>query len=143
MYRGDRHCVDQIRMSPLAFEKIYDLLVLHNLLQATTNMPIREQLLIFLEIIGHNTWFCFIAGVYYRSIQTIHHYFRIVLKAILNLYKHLIIDPANWTPPEIMNNQRFYPYFKVISNFYSLFFLVFIWRKSVTPFRCHIHVSEL
>jgi hypothetical protein len=67
----------------------------------------------FLQIVGQNQRFCFISGIYYRSVKTIHRYFRIVLKAILKLYKHLIKDPEDIVPAEIMNNRRFYSYFKV------------------------------
>jgi hypothetical protein len=67
----------------------------------------------FLQIVGQNQRFIFISGIYYRSVETIHRYFIIVLKAILKLYKHLIKDPEDTVPVEIMNNRRFYPYFKV------------------------------
>ena len=86
-------------------------------------MSIREQVIVFLQIIGQNQRFHFISGIYYRSVETIHLYFRIVLKAVLKLYKHLIIDQRDTIPAEIMNNQRFYPYFKVWEQyqyFYSL-----------------------
>jgi hypothetical protein len=68
---------------------------------------------VFLHIIGQNQRFHFISGIYYRSVEIIHRYFRIVLKVILKLYKHFIKDPKDAVPAEIMNNQRFYPYFKV------------------------------
>jgi len=68
---------------------------------------------VFLQIVGQNHRFCFISGIYYRFVETIHRYFRIVLKTVLKLYKHLIKDLGDTVPAEIMNNQRFYPYFKV------------------------------
>jgi hypothetical protein len=67
----------------------------------------------FLHIVGQNQRFRFISGIYYRSVETIHCYFIIVLKTILKLYKHLIKDLGDTVPAEIMNNRRFYPYFKV------------------------------
>jgi len=111
--RGDRHCVEQIRMKPVVLYRLCDVITSHDLLRATQNVSIREQIIVFLQIVGQNQRFRFISGVYYRSVETIHRYFRIVLKAILNLYKHLIKDPEDTVPTEIMNNQRFYPYFKV------------------------------
>ncbi|KAK5846004.1 protein ALP1-like [Gossypium arboreum] len=72
----------------------------------------REQVAIFLHIIGHNVKFRVIGSRYYRSIETIHRYFRVVLKAILKLYKLAIRLPDEPTPSEIRNNTRFYPYFK-------------------------------
>ncbi|KAH1082651.1 hypothetical protein J1N35_022412 [Gossypium stocksii] len=46
------------------------------------------------------------------SIETIHRYFKVVLRAILKLYKLVIRLPNESTPSEIKNNPRFYPYFK-------------------------------
>jgi len=111
--RGDRHCVDQIRMKPVVLYRLCDVLTSRDLLRSTQNVSIREQVIVFLQIVGQNQRFCFISGIYYRSVETIHHYFRIVLKAVLKLYKHLIKDPDDTVPAEIMNNRRFYPYFKV------------------------------
>jgi len=111
--QGDRHCVEQIRMKPVVLCNLCDVLTSRELLQSTQNMSIREQVIVFLQIIGRNQRFRFISGIYYRSIKTIHRYFRIVLKVVLKLYKHLIKDLGDTVPAEIMNNRRFYPYFKV------------------------------
>jgi hypothetical protein len=111
--RGDRHCVEQICMKPIVLYKLCDVLTSHDLLRSTQNVSIREQVIVFSQIVGQNQRFCFISGIYYRSVETIHRYFRIVLKAVLKLYKHLIKDPGDTVPAEIMNNQRFYPYFKI------------------------------
>ena len=111
--RGDRHCVEQIHMKPIVLYNLCDVLTSCNLLRSTQNVSIREQVIVFLQIIGRNQRFRFISGIYYRSVETIHRYFRIVLKAVLKLYKHLIKDLVDTIPAEIMNNRRFYPYFKV------------------------------
>jgi hypothetical protein len=111
--RGDRRCVEQIRMKPVVLYRLCDVLTSRDLLRSTQNVSIREQVIVFLQIVGQNQRFRFISGIYYRSVETIHRYFRIVLKAVLKLYKHLIKDPGDTVPAEIMNNQRFYPYFKV------------------------------
>jgi len=100
-------------MKPVVLYRLCDVLTSRDLLRSTQNISIREQVIVFLQIVGQNQRFRFISGVYYRSIETIHRYFRIVLKAVLKLYKHLIKDPEDTVPAEIMNNQRFYPYFKV------------------------------
>jgi hypothetical protein len=78
----------------------------------------------FLQIIGQNQRFHFISGIYYRSVETIHRYFRIVLKAVLKLYKHLIKDQRDTILAEIMNNQRFYPYFKVWEQYQYFYTLI-------------------
>ena len=102
--RGDRHCIEQIRMKPIMLYNLCDVLTSRNLLRSNQNVSIREQVIVFLQIIGRNQRFCFISGIYYRSVETIHCYFRIILKAILKLYKHLIKDPEDTVPAKIMNN---------------------------------------
>ncbi|XP_040963950.1 uncharacterized protein [Gossypium hirsutum] len=112
LYSGDQHCIDIIRMRPIAFFNLCDILSTNNLLQSSKSVDIREQVVIFLHIIGHNVRFRVIGSRYYRSIQTVHHYFRVVLRAILKLYRLVIRLPDESTPSEIRNNPRFYPYFK-------------------------------
>ena len=53
------------------------------------------------------------AGRFHRSVETIHRYFRVVLKGVFSLYKYVVRLPGNETHPDIRNNRRFYPYFKV------------------------------
>lgn len=111
--RGDTHCVDQIRMRPIAFYELCNILTRFNLVRPTKNMSIREQVLMFCHCIGHNVRFRVLAGRFHRSSETCHRYFKIVLKAVLKLYKYVVKLPDDSTPPEISNNRRFYPYFKV------------------------------
>jgi hypothetical protein len=113
LYGGKQDCIDQIRMSPTAFFGLCKSLADNNLIRETINMSIKEQVLMFLHIIGHNVRFRVVGGRFYRSIESVHRYFRVVLRGVLRLYKHLIRKPDNSTPPEIRNSQRFYPYFKV------------------------------
>lgn len=123
LYAGKKKCIDQIRMSPLAFFEFCKILAENNLIRETINMSIREQVLIFLHIIGHNVRFRVVGGRFYRSTESVHRYFRLVLRGVLRLYKHLIKQPDNSTPLEIRNNRRFYPYFKV--SFKNCFFFSF------------------
>jgi len=111
--QGDRHCVEQIRMKPIVLYNLCDVLTSRDLLRSTQNVSIREQVIVFLQVIGRNQRFYFISVIYYMSVETIYCYFRIVLKSVLKLYKHLIKDPGDIVFAEIMNNRRFYPYFKV------------------------------
>uniref|UniRef100_A0A2N9H6W8 Uncharacterized protein n=2 Tax=Fagus sylvatica TaxID=28930 RepID=A0A2N9H6W8_FAGSY len=113
LYRGDEHCVSQIRMRPIAFYELCKLLAHNNLLQETIHMSIREQVLIFTHTIGHNVRFRVVGGRFYRSIETVHRYFKHVLGAVLKLHKHVIKLPDSDTPLEIRKNGRFYPYFKL------------------------------
>jgi hypothetical protein len=113
LYRGDQHCVSQIRMRPIAFYELCKILAHNNLLKETIHMSIREQVLIFTHTIGHNVRFRVVGRRFYRSIETVHRYFKHVLGAVLKLHKHVIKLPDSDTPLEIRNNGRFYPYFKV------------------------------
>ncbi|CDP19744.1 unnamed protein product [Coffea canephora] len=74
-------------------------------------MSVREQLLMFLQIVGYNLRFRVVGGYLYRSTETIHRYFSIVLDAILKLYPDLIQLPNGATPREIRNSRRYYPWF--------------------------------
>ncbi|KAH1064040.1 hypothetical protein J1N35_029027 [Gossypium stocksii] len=112
LYSGDQHCIDVIMMRPIAFFNLCDILSRNNLLQSTKSVNIREQVVIFLYIIGHNVRFRVIGSRYYRSTETIDRYFRVVLRAVLKLYKLVIRLLDESTPSEIRNNPRFYPYFK-------------------------------
>ena len=110
---GDRHHVKQTRMEPIIFYHLCDLLTSQDLLRSNKNVSIREQMIVFLQIISQNPIFYFISGIYYRSNETIYRYFIIVLKTILKLYRHHIKDPNDIILIDIMDNWRFYPYFKV------------------------------
>ena len=79
----------------------------------TIHIFVRDPVLIFLHIIGHNVRFRVIGSRFHRSTKTVHRYFRVVLKGILKLYRALIRLPSKDIPPEIRDSRRFYPYFKV------------------------------
>jgi hypothetical protein len=67
-----------------------------------------------------------VGGRFYRSIETVHRYFKHVLGAVLKLHKHVIKLPDSDTPLEIRKNGRFYPYFKVSLK---VFFFPFLYLK--------------
>ena len=46
--RGDKHCVEQIRMKPVILYNLCDVLTSHDILRSTQNMSIREQVIVFL-----------------------------------------------------------------------------------------------
>ena len=81
-------------------------------------------MLIYLHIIGHNVRFRVIGCRFHRSIETIHRYFRIVLKGILKLYRALIRFLSEDTPRERRDSRRFYPYFKVNIGTLCIFVIV-------------------
>ncbi|XP_021860979.2 protein ALP1-like isoform X2 [Spinacia oleracea] len=75
-------------------------------------MSVKEQVLVFLHLLGHNVRFRAIGGRFFRSTWTIHQYFHIVLKAILRLYTEFVKPPTTTLQPEIQNNPRFFPWFE-------------------------------
>jgi len=50
----DRHCVKQIRMKPVVLYNLCDVLTSRDLLRSTQNVSIREQVIVFLQIISWN-----------------------------------------------------------------------------------------
>ena len=112
LYCGDTHCLNQIRMRPGPFFKLCEMLERRVLLVNRKHMSVREQVLMFLHLIGHNVRFRAIGGRFFRSTWTIHSYFHIVLGAILKLYPEFVHPPSSSTPSKILNNSRFYPWFE-------------------------------
>ena len=76
-------------------------------------MSVIEQVFIFLHIIGHNVRFRVIGSRFHRFIETVHRYFKVILRGVLKLFRALIRLPSEDTPLEIRNSRSFYPYFKV------------------------------
>lgn len=99
-------------MRPQVFFELCRVLRSNNLLHETVNVSIKEQLLVFCHILGHNVRLRVIGSRFNRSTETIYRYFRIALQAILKLYKHVIRPPDGTTPSTISKSRRFYPYFK-------------------------------
>ena len=125
--RGDTRCLHQIRMRPIAFYALCKILSKNNLLQETIHMSIKEQVFIFLHTIGHDVRFRVVGGRFCRSIETVHQYFRHVLRVVLQLYKHMITEPDKDTTFEIRNSNRVNPYFKVNSKVFHFPFFIFIY----------------
>ena len=112
LHGNERHCVNQIRMKPIAFHHLCHILTKGEHVRPIIHMSVTEQVLIFLYIIGHNVRFRVMGSWIYRSIETVHRYFKVILRGALKLYRVLIRLRSEDTPPEIRNSKRFYPYFK-------------------------------
>ena len=113
LHGSEGHCVNQIRMKPIAFHNLCHILTEGEHVHPTIHMSITEQVFICLHIIGHNVRFRVMGSRIYRSTETVHRYFKVVLKGVLKLYRALIRLRSKDTPLEIRNSRRFYPYFKV------------------------------
>ena len=113
LHGTETHCVNQLRMKPIAFHHLCHILTEGDHVRLTIHMSVTEQVFIFLHIIGHNVRFRVIGNQIYRSTKTVYRYFKIILRGVLKLYRALIRLRSEDTPLKITNSRRFYPYFKV------------------------------
>ena len=90
LHGSEGHCVNQIRMKPIAFHHLCHTLTEGEHVHPTIHMSVTEQLFIFLYIIGHNVRFRVMGSRIYKSTETVHRYFKVVLRVILKLYRALI-----------------------------------------------------
>lgn len=122
--QGER-CKDVTRMSLHAFEMLVYILRESFRLKDTWNSSVEEQLVKFLFLLAHNVRNRILGFFFLQSGETVSRQFQNVLKVIISLEDHLLIQPSGLeTPPEILDNSRFYPYFKVSISFSFKFFLV-------------------
>ena len=92
------NCVNQLRMKPIAFHRLCDILTEGEHVRPTIHMSITEQVFIFLHIIGHNVRFRVMGSRIYRSTKTVYRYFKVVLRGVLKLYRALIRLRSKDTP---------------------------------------------
>lgn len=62
LYGSSSYCIDQIRMDQNTFFQLLSALTIRGLLQPTIRMSAREQLLMFLQIVGYNLRFRVVGG---------------------------------------------------------------------------------
>ncbi|KAJ6881744.1 hypothetical protein NC651_028371 [Populus alba x Populus x berolinensis] len=109
--QSDR-CLENFRMDKQAFYKLCDILHSKGLLRHTNRIKIEEQLAIFLFIIGHNLRTRAVQELFRYSGETISRHFNNVLNAIMAISLDFFQPPGSDIPPEILEDPRFYPYFK-------------------------------
>ena len=80
LHGSEGHCVNQIRMKPIAFHHLCHILTKGEHVRPIIHMSVTEQVLIFLYIIGHNVRFHVMGSRIYRSTETVHRYFKVVLR---------------------------------------------------------------
>ncbi|KAF9671295.1 hypothetical protein SADUNF_Sadunf12G0032500 [Salix dunnii] len=100
-------------MDKQAFYKLCDILQGKGLLHHTNRIKIEEQLAIFLFIIGHNLRTRAVHELFLYSGETISRHFNNVLNAIMAISLEFFQPPGPDIPPEILEDPRFYLYFKV------------------------------
>lgn len=110
-------CRNIIRMTPLAFTDLCEMLVREGDLRPTLQATVEEQVAKTLYLLAHNTTNRELAFIFRRSGESVSRHFHIVLRAILGLYEKFIKQPdGSQVPSEIASSPRFYPYFKVNTN---------------------------
>ncbi|KAL9374946.1 hypothetical protein Peur_031825 [Populus x canadensis] len=105
-------CLENFRMDKQAFYKLCDILQGKGLLRHTNRIKIEEQLAIFLFIIGHNLRTRAVQELFRYSGETISRHFNNVLNAIMAISLDFFQPPGSDIPSEILEDPRFYPYFK-------------------------------
>ncbi|KAI3864288.1 hypothetical protein MKX03_006121 [Papaver bracteatum] len=96
----DARCQDSFRM-----EK-------HDLLRHSNGVRVEEKVAIFMLAIGHNERNRILQERFQHSGETISRHFNAVLDAIVALAYDFLLPAGDDTPSEILENPRFYPYFK-------------------------------
>ncbi|KAL7163918.1 hypothetical protein ACSBR2_039934 [Camellia fascicularis] len=110
----DADCRSQLRMSKDAFATLVSMLKRTQFLRDNPQSKVEEQVAKFLHIIGHNLRNRTIKFFYRRSSETVSRHFHQVLKAIISLEDIFLKQPDGFNcPPEIRNNPKYLPYFKV------------------------------
>lgn len=110
----DDSCREMLRMDKHVFHKLSDTFRQRGMLRDTAGVMIEEQLAIFLNIVGHNERNRVIQERFQHSGETISRHFNNVLKAIKSLSREFLQTPPLITPAEILQSNRFYPYFEVL-----------------------------
>ncbi|XP_009761014.1 uncharacterized protein LOC107801074 [Nicotiana tabacum] len=109
---NDDVCREMLRMDKHVFHKLCNILRQRGMLRDTPGVMIEEQLAIFLNIVGHNERNRVIQERYQHSGETISRHFNNVLRAIKSLSREFLQLPPVSTPLQILESNRFYPYFE-------------------------------
>ncbi|XP_059629816.1 uncharacterized protein LOC132272739 [Cornus florida] len=100
-------------MGPEAFQNFCELFMRDGGLRPIRHASIEEQVAKFLHIISHNVRNRTMSFFFCRSGETISRHFHSVLKVIISLEGQFLKQPNGLDVlPEILNNDRFHPYFK-------------------------------
>jgi hypothetical protein len=118
-------CFDLFRMNNIKFNILCREILEKNIVK-TQEITIKEQVAIFLQIIGQASSMRKTADDFQRSLETLHIVFSDVLHSILDMQADYLQQPsANAsTHPSVGEDTIYFP-FKVSSNFYLNYLLFF------------------
>ncbi|PNY06690.1 hypothetical protein L195_g003165 [Trifolium pratense] len=108
-------CRDIIRMSPQAFLQLCKKLRSSGRMKDSTRvaLTVEGQVAEFLYIVGHAAKSRTVPFLFHHSTETFNRCFDNVLRAIISLENELLIQPSDVdVPTQILNDDKFYPYFK-------------------------------
>ncbi|XP_057436258.1 uncharacterized protein LOC130728726 [Lotus japonicus] len=106
-------CRDIIQMGPEAFMLLVHKLRGIEIVKDTIRSTVEEQVAKFLHVIGHNVKNRTVSFFFHRSGETVSRHFHNVLRAVISLHDEFLVQPSGRdVPPLILNNSRFYPFFK-------------------------------
>ncbi|KAM5567595.1 hypothetical protein ABKV19_015593 [Rosa sericea] len=104
---------NSFRMDKHVFQRLCCTLESLKLLKDDRHVGVQEAVAIFLYIVSHSERMRMAAERFQRSKDTIHRQFKRVLTALCMLSPQIIRPQSQGeTPPEILNNPKFYPYFE-------------------------------
>ncbi|KAL5579345.1 hypothetical protein UlMin_011787 [Ulmus minor] len=106
-------CHEIIRMSPLAFARLCELLRETGCIQDNRNAIVEEQVAKFLYILAHNVKNRTISFFFHPYGETISRHFHEVVRAIISLEDQFVRQPNGVdVQKQIASRNIFYPYFK-------------------------------
>lgn len=105
---------DSFRMELHVFVRLCETMKSAGFLDDSREVCVEEAMGIFILTVCHNTRNRMVAERFQHSGETISKHFNRVLKALCR-YSHHIITPRYLaeTPPEVLHNPRYYPWFEV------------------------------
>ncbi|MQL95054.1 hypothetical protein Taro_027710 [Colocasia esculenta] len=113
----ERRCYNVFRLHPTTFMRLRDELMERDLIRDSRYVTATEKLAIFMYAMGHGVTSGAMCEFFQHSSETINKHIREVTKALASLRFNYIKLPSLTDPvhPRIRHDDRFYPYFKILS----------------------------
>jgi len=110
-------CRRIIRMSPQAFLKLCEKLRSSVGMKDSTRVTVEGLVAEFLYVVGQDAKSRTTPFLFHQSGETFNRRFHYVLEAIILLHREFLLQPSGAdVPPQILNDNRFYPYFEVTTR---------------------------
>ena len=107
-------CHNQLRMGNDAFARLVNILQEIGRLRNSAHSNVKEQVVKFLHIVGHNLRNRTMKFYFKHFSETVSRHFHQVLRAIISLNDVFLKQPDGLKcPQEIKDNTKFWTYFKV------------------------------